>query len=85
MIVIGYSLPKEDQFARLVFRRAIRSNQLRVERGDKPPLRISVIDPDDTVAVTFMRLAGSERGVTYFQARFEEYLRYLSGPVEEGP
>ena len=31
--VIGYSLPKEDQFARFVFRRALRNNQVNAGRG----------------------------------------------------
>jgi hypothetical protein len=81
--VLGYSLPKEDQFARLVLRRALRSNSLKVDRHKKKPLAIRVVNPDDNVAVTFTRLADSKKGIEYFQARFEDYVRWLDGADEE--
>jgi hypothetical protein len=39
--ILGYSLPKEDQFARLVLRRALRSNSLKVDRHRKKAPRHS--------------------------------------------
>jgi hypothetical protein len=79
--IIGYSLPKEDQFARLVLRRALRSNFLKVDRKQKPPLAIRVVNPDDTAAVTFTRLAGFKKGgLDFFQTRFEDYVHWLDGP-----
>lgn len=77
LIIVGYSLPKEDQFARLVLRRAIRSNLAKEKRGEKRPLTISVVNPDDTVAVTFTRMAGLKSGIKYYQARFEDYAAWL--------
>ncbi len=44
--IIGYSPPREDQFARFVFRRAIRNNLLNAEKGKKSPLAIRVVNPD---------------------------------------
>jgi hypothetical protein len=77
IFVIGYSLPKEDQFARLVLKRAIRSNIHKHRRGEKPALRMAVVNPDDAVAVTFMHMAASEVELTYRQARFEDYVSWL--------
>ena len=74
--IIGYSLPQEDQFARLVLRRAIRSNILKAKRGEKKPLAVSVINPDPNVSVTFSQLIGpASEGVSaisFQQARFED-------------
>jgi hypothetical protein len=83
LVVIGYSLPREDQFARLVLRRAIRSNQIKADRGDKQQLKLTVVNPDDTVAITFTRLAALKTGVRFLQIRFDDYVRWLNGPVEE--
>jgi hypothetical protein len=83
LIVIGYSLPKEDQFARLVFRRAIRSNQIKADRGDKRQLKLTVVNPDDTVANTFTRLAAQKTGIRFLQVRFDDYINWLRGPIEE--
>jgi hypothetical protein len=80
--VLGYSLPKEDQFARLVLRRALRSNSLKVDRHKKKPLAIRVVNPDENVGFTFTRLADSKRGVEFFQARFEDYVRWMDGSDE---
>ena len=74
LFFIGYSLPKEDQFARLVLRRALRSNLLRTEKREKKPLRITVVNTDDGATVTFARLAGSKVPLQSYQAKFENYL-----------
>lgn len=79
--IIGYSLPREDQFARFVFRRAIRNNLLNVEKRRKFPLAISVINPDETVWTTFSRLVGSTGDGTemeFKQAFFQDYVAGLS-------
>jgi hypothetical protein len=75
--VIGYSLPREDQFARLVLRRALLSNLLRTGRHEKRPLRITVVNPDDSVSVIFSRLAGSVP-VVYHQTKMEAYVDWLN-------
>lgn len=77
LFVIGYSLPKEDQFARLVLRRAIRANLQKHHRGEKLPLTMSLVNPDDSVAVTFTRMAALQFGVKYYQARFEDFVDSL--------
>ncbi len=76
--VIGYSLPKEDQFARLVLRRALRNNMIKTDRGDKRPLRLRAVNPDDSVGATFARLV--QRGsahATYYQATLEDYVNWF--------
>lgn len=75
--IIGYSLPKEDQFARLVLRRALRSNLHKTGKQEKRPLRITVVNPDDAAAVTFNRLAASIP-VAYYQAKMENYVDWLN-------
>lgn len=71
--VIGYSLPREDQFARLVLRRALRTNILRANRGKKPPVKMFVINPDEAVEQTFRRLVGRNIEKFYFyQAYFQD-------------
>lgn len=77
LFVIGYSLPKEDQFARLVLRRAIQANVQKHRRGEKLPLTMSVVNPDDSVAVTFARMAALQFGVKFYQARFEDFASWL--------
>ncbi len=73
--IVGYSLPKEDQFARLVIGRALRSNRLKVERKEKLPLRVVVVNPDESVETTFRRLLGSAIGnFTFYQANFESFV-----------
>jgi len=73
LFFIGYSLPKEDQFARLVLRRALRSNLLRTGSA-KETLRITVVNADDSACRTFARLAGSGVSLQSYQAKFENYL-----------
>ena len=82
--ILGYSLPKEDQFARFVLRRALRNNLLRVRDGRKGRLNMRVVNPDDTVEGTFSRLVGvgdEEFGKAvnfrFIPATFENYLAWL--------
>ena len=73
--IIGYSLPREDQFARLVFRRAIRNNIVMASRLNEKPIKVLVVNPDPATEGTFSRLVG--RGVEdfdYRQAYFEDYV-----------
>jgi len=75
---IGYSLPREDQFARLVFRRGIRNNILKASRRGEQPTKILVVNPDPVTEGTFSRLVG--RGVASFdfqQAYFDDYVASL--------
>jgi hypothetical protein len=75
--IIGYSLPREDQFARFVFRRAIRQNLLNVERLKKSPLHVRVVNPDETVWTTFSRLVGSSgtnSEMEFKQTLFQDYV-----------
>lgn len=76
--IIGYSLPREDQFARLVFRRAVRNNILRASKEKKQPAKVIVVNPDAAAEATFSRLVG--RGMSAFdfrQAYFEDYVAGL--------
>jgi hypothetical protein len=78
--VIGYSLPREDQFARLVLRRAIRNNLLNVEKGKKPALSLRVVNPDEAVWTTFSRLVGSSGAlakIEFQQGLFQDYVATL--------
>ena len=78
LYVIGYSLPKEDQFARLVLRRALRYNIIKAGRGDKEPVRLTVVNPDETVGVTFSRLMPKDQHApSFYQATLEDYLNWL--------
>lgn len=75
LFVFGYSLPKEDQFARLVLGRALRSNWLKVEKKKKSKLRMVVVNPDETTETTFRRLVGpSISTFTFYQATFENFI-----------
>lgn len=76
--IIGYSLPREDQFARLVFRRAILNNVLNASKRKKPGLKVCVVNPDPTAEGTFSRLVGrSVRDFEFRQAYFEDYVASL--------
>lgn len=73
--IIGYSLPREDQFARLVFRRAIRNNIEKASRRNEKPVKVLVVNPDPGTEGIFSRLVG--RGVEDFdfrEAYFEDYV-----------
>jgi hypothetical protein len=75
--IIGYSLPREDQFARFVFRRAIRQNLLYVERSRKSRLSVRVVNPDETVWTTYSRLvgtSGASADMTFKQTMFQDYV-----------
>jgi hypothetical protein len=81
--IFGYSLPKEDQFARLVLGRALRSNRLKVERVQKRPLRVEVVNPDESTEMTFRQLLGPEVGSFVFhQATFENFIAGLEETEE---
>ncbi len=84
-------MPKEDQFARFVLRRALRNNILSAADGSKPPLRIEVVNPDPSVEQTFSTLVGHGQGFphdrhrgkadavnfTFIQAQFHRYVASL--------
>jgi hypothetical protein len=76
--IIGHSLPKEDQFARLVLRRALRSNLRRTTKGEKGRVRIKVVNPDESASVTLSRLAGPKVSVTYYQAKLQDYVDWVN-------
>jgi hypothetical protein len=79
--IIGYSLPREDQFARLVLRRAIRNNIVKASKRDERPAKVFVVNPDPASEGTFSRLVG--RGVEdfdYRQAYFEDYVEGIQVP-----
>jgi len=82
LFFIGYSLPKEDQFARLVLSRALWNNKRRIGKGEKPALNVTIVNPDDAVQVTFMRLLGQggKTNLRYFQTTFDQFV----DSVEDG-
>lgn len=73
---IGYSLPKEDQFARLVLSRALLNNRRRIEKAKAKPLNVTVVNPDEGAQVTFMKLLGQGGSVNlrYFQTTFDQFV-----------
>ena len=74
LYIFGYSLPKEDQFARLVLGRALRSNSLKSGKKEKLPLRVVVVNPDETAETTFRRLLGPNvSSFVFYQATFQNY------------
>lgn len=76
--IIGYSLPREDQFARLVFRRAIRNNILKARKRSEQPVKVIVINPDPLTEITFSHLVGSGvKDFNFHQAFFEDYVAGL--------
>jgi len=76
--ILGYSLPKEDLFARLVLGRALRTNRIRAERGQKRPLRVLVVNPDESTEITFRRLVGpGVKRFSFHQATFENFISGL--------
>lgn len=88
--ILGYSLPKEDQFARFVLRRALRNNLLRVRDGKKGRLHMRVVNPDNAVEGTFSRLVGvgdEESGKAvkfrFIPANFEHYLSWLEYEAQD--
>ncbi|MGH9796325.1 MAG: hypothetical protein ACRD5G_16275 [Candidatus Acidiferrales bacterium] len=78
LTVLGYSLPKEDQFSRFVLRRALRNNIRRAEQGKKQPLKLIVVNPDETTETTFARIAGRENVRFHFhRAYFQDFVDSL--------
>ena len=74
LYIIGYSLPKEDQFARLVLGRALRNNILKSGKKRKLPLRVVIVNPDETAETTFRRLLGPDiSSFVFYQATFQNY------------
>jgi hypothetical protein len=67
--IIGYSLPREDQFARFIFRRAFRL----VTRDGRNP-QITVVNPDGRVRETFAQTIGPELPLVFKQMTFGRWL-----------
>ena len=79
LYIIGYSFPKEDQFARLVIRRGLRNNILRAERGKKHQLHLVVVNPDENVLPTTSKLFGpGVKDFRFHQVYFQDYTAGLS-------
>lgn len=73
--IIGYSLPREDQFARLVLRRAIRNNVVSASKRGEKPVKVLVVNPDPATEGTFSRLVGRNvENFDFCQAYFEDYV-----------
>jgi hypothetical protein len=83
--ILGYSLPKEDQFSKFVFRRALRNSILEIGREKKPHLTMDIVNPDEAVEGTFARLVGRENVLLKFhKAYFEDYVKSLAGSRHDG-
>jgi hypothetical protein len=74
LYIIGYSLPQEDQFARLVVGRAIQQNNSRRKAGQKP-LPVVVVNPDESVMATFAKLVGNP--VQFLRTSLHDYVSWL--------
>jgi len=76
LFFIGYSLPREDQFARLVISRALRNNRLRTTKGKKKALRVRVVNPDESAQMTFVRLLGlgHKAHFEFYPTTFDQYV-----------
>jgi len=74
LYIIGYSLPREDQFARLVIGRAIQRNNSVRKEGQKR-LPVIVVNPDEGAMAAFAKLVGS--GVQFFQTSLQNYVAWL--------
>ena len=77
LYVIGYSLPREDQFARLVLGRAIRNNLVKARKKTKDRLTLRIVNPDDAVALTYSRLVGEGAKMVFYQTSFESFVSGL--------
>lgn len=74
--IIGYSMPIEDQFARFVFRRAIRNNIVQSKNRSKGRLRTVVVNPDHKLETHFSQLlGGSFKFLPWKFERFAEKAR----------
>lgn len=74
LYIIGYSLPREDQFARLVIGRAIQRNNA-TRNNKKKRLPVIVVNPDEAAMAAFAKLVGS--GVQFFQTSLEHFVSWL--------
>ncbi len=74
LYILGYSLPREDQFTRFVLRRAVRNNLRNVRDGKKKDLKATVVNPNSEVKKTFQLLFGSR-----FRFRKQTFARYVLG------
>jgi len=79
LYIVGYSLPREDQFARLVIGRAIESNISRQKSGRRLP--VTVVNPDEHAMATFANLVGS--GVRFYKTSLQDYIAWLRAESEE--
>jgi hypothetical protein len=78
LTILGYSLPREDQFSRFVFRRALRNNIRRAQKGEKKQLEVIVVNPDDATESTFARLVGRDKTKFRFhRAYFQDFVDSL--------
>lgn len=75
LYIIGYSLPREDQFARLVIGRAIERNNARRKKG-RQRLPVTVVNPDESAMATFAQLVGGS-GIQFFHSSLQNYITWL--------
>ena len=75
LYIIGYSLPREDQFARLVIGRAIQRNNA-VRKSRKKRLPVIVVNPDEGAMATFAKLVGG--GVQFIQTSPQDLVSWLT-------
>jgi hypothetical protein len=80
LYILGYSLPREDQFARLVIGRALLNNRLNAEGAGRQPARVTLVNPDEAVQPTFIRLLGRQTRILFVQTTFEKLIH----AVKEG-
>lgn len=79
--IIGYSLPQEDQFARLVIGRAIQRKNATRKTGRKR-LLVTVVNPDENVLRTFHKLVGSG-AMQFYPTSLQDYVLWLKSQHEE--
>lgn len=81
--ILGYSLPQEDQFARFVLRRAIRTNRLNAGRRGTDTLRVKILNPDSSILVNFTRLVGTSEeelsSISFTNAYFQDFVNARAG------
>jgi hypothetical protein len=76
LLILGYSLPREDQFARFVLRRAIRNNAVKMGKKKNSRLNVSVVNPDIKLQAVYSSLLGKH--FKFIPKKFEDF-------VESGP
>lgn len=75
--IVGYSMPQEDQFARFIFRRAVRENLRIAQLRRKADMNVEVINPDGHAWDSISRTLGdSDRTIQmkFTRTRLEDYL-----------